>query len=384
VSAPVKSVYLIAPGYRRWITPDATELVFETEGFAPNESKLWQANLTVRDLDSDAQTHSTTPIDLSRKTFTLPVPKFHRRAEIILFIEDRRREPVAEGRWKLTNIPKDELPGLSYFDSRGVFFHEGVGRFPLIADARSVAAQKWKSLAEAGFTGLLVDEASVDDPSASLATSLKLLVFAVLKRGSLEANVRSVRRLQRYSAVAGYFASLESDPNALRAVDPTRPTLDFYRYYQDGDKHGKPSDFQDLILLWHSDQRRDSPSRPSCLRSGRTHFALLKLSDQLLSGICYSAARGAGGVFIETQRVNVAEDKSVKVLDVNPSEFVQPLKDATPVVNAVVRGTPLPSDDSTDDHWFWRRRLPSGERAVIEVKRGEPPTATFKIEKTEN
>ena len=49
------------------------------------------------------------------------------------------------------------------------------------------------------------------------------------------------------------------------------------------------------------------------------------------------------------------------------------------LVNAVVRGIPERSNDSTADHWFWRRRLGPRERAVIEVKRTEPATATFTV-----
>jgi hypothetical protein len=384
---PAKAVYLISPGYRRWITPDFTEIVFETEGFDSKDGKNWQARLIVADLDGGAEATSTFPIDLSRKTFTLPVPKFHRRAEIILFLENPRdREPVCEGRWNLTNIPKEELAGLSYFDSRGVFFHEGVGRFPLIADANAARSSTWKAFLSAGFTALAINAELVDDTSAALAASLNLLLFPRLRSDSVEATVKDVRRLQRYSSIAGYIASGIS-PSALRSVDFSRPTIDNYHAHSEGRESAASPEFQDVIMLWQANLRANASPVPSCRRAGRTHFARAHSRiDELHSAICCSAARGAVGVLIQTQRNQFENDKSTKAVgfvDVNPEEFAASLKAAAPVVNAVVRGVPEPSDDSTEDRWFWRRRLPNGERAVIEVKRGDPPTATFKIERDE-
>ena len=126
---PAKAVYLISPSYRRWLTPDFTDIEFELDGFDPKDQTPWQAHLHVRDLDSEAESRSVTPLEGVPTTFMLPAPKFHRRAEIVLMIEDRRtKEPVCEGRWRLTSISKEDLANLSYFDSRGVFFHEGQGR----------------------------------------------------------------------------------------------------------------------------------------------------------------------------------------------------------------------------------------------------------------
>jgi hypothetical protein len=379
---PAKAVYLISPGYRRWITPDFTEIVFETEGFDPKDGKSWQARLIVTDLDGGAEATSTFPIDLSRKTFTLPVPKFHRRAEIILFLENPRdREPVCEGRWKLTNIPKEELTGLSYFDSRGVFFHEGVGRFPIVAwSPPGLSPSKWSEAAEVGFSGLIVSSRDINDVTDAQARSLNMLLFArVATEGAEMAAIRNeVRRIQRHSSVAGYADSWDSPLiAAFRSADPSRPTIALATPFDlQGDEYpAKVDAFQDIVMV-ASPSNRNSVRMPSCCRTGNAMFgfgssAADEQARNYIQAFKESVTRGAAGFVTPFDAM-----KSV-------SEFIAPMKAIAPVVNAVVRGVPEPSDDSTEDRWFWRRRLPNGERAVIEAKRGDPPTATFKFERGE-
>lgn len=368
---PAKAVYLISPGYRRWITPDFTEIVFETEGFDPKEGKNWQARLIVTDLDGGAEATSTFPIDLSRKTFSLPVPKFHRRAEIILFLENPRdREPVCEGRWKLTNIPKDELAGLSYFDSRGVFFHEGVGRFPIVASMRQVQKSDLKRLADAGFTGVMLRPDMLDEGEAEIAQSLKMLLVPA------GVTPDDVPRLRKFSAVAAYGTALSKEKqNTLRVVDYSRPSIAFSPLNSKGDDlDDSVGEYQDVIAFQPTASNSMMSPHSTPRRSGRQHFANIDVTNaDFDSCLCLEVARGASGVLV---RLPDTSDSVIASTSAKLNKVEQ-------VVFAVVRGVPEPSDDSTDDRWFWRRRLPNGERAVIEVKRGDPPTATFKIERGE-
>jgi len=368
---PAKSVYLISPAYRRWLTPDFTDLEFELEGFDPKDATPWQADVLVRDLDSDAETRSVTSIEGTPKTFTIPAPKFHRRAEIVLYFQDRRtKEPACEGRWKLTNISKEELGSLSYFDSRGVFFHEGQGRFPLVLASAATGPEGWKAIAEAGFTGVAPDAKLIDDEAAKLAASLKLLLFPVLARLPPEAIVKEVGRLQGFSAVAGYCGLVKNDsPNVIRKADSSRPTIALSPFTVSGDDlHESFAEFQDVIMLnddW-TGKYRAGPA--SCRRSGRAHFAYVDVaSANFLSSLYAAAAKGASGVLASSNEPFALNAIAGK------------LKESGPLVNTVVRGVPERSDDASADRWFWRRRLGPNEKAVIEVKRGDPPSATFTV-----
>lgn len=383
---PAKAVYLISPGYRRWLTPDFTDIEFELEGFAANDNAPWQAHLFVRDLDSEAESRSITPIEGASKRLLLPAPKFHRRAEATLMIEHRRtKEPVCEGRWKLTNIPKEDLPNLSYFDSRGVFFHEGVGRFPIVAMTSPLAPpDRWEGLSSAGFTGLVVDVASLDDKSAALATKLNLLLFVIpsIKDASLTSAVaKEIRQVAKFPCVAGYFIAVLDDAHpakslarltAIRAADSTRPGLVMLGAAAREEARADFAGFEDVVLLDVSPPK-GPPRRVTCVRSGRAHFGWANAETWLHFGLLtppmyISASRGASGVLFAGDLSTI--ENHAKASD---------LKDAAPLVRAIVRGIPEPSDDSTNDHWFWRRQIGGNERAVIEIERTAVPSAKFTV-----
>jgi hypothetical protein len=381
---PAKAVYLISPGYRRWLMPDFQEIEFELDGFAANDTTPLQAHLFVRDLDTEAESRSITPIDGTPKRFLLPAPKFHRRAEIICMIEHRgSKEPVCEGRLNLTNIPKEELPNLSYFDSRGVFFHEGVGRFPIIAWIEKEPLKDWKAVAAAGYTGVMIPSNYIDDKTVATAAESKLLLFPRLKLEEakpVETVRTEIKRLMRYPAVAGYHLLFGDDRSfradclkACRAADPSRPLLT--RVDQFSTEMTPPDlvDFEDVMLAYYPPPKGVA-QQPIFARTGKTHFAFttdLETRDdvgRLASLVRTAVARGAAGF------VHLGEESNLF-----PMPFASAVDWSPDLVNAVVRGIPERSNDSTADHWFWRRRLGPRERAVIEVKRTDPPTATFTV-----
>jgi len=381
---PDKAVYLIAPGYRRWLTPDYLEIEFELEGFAAKDQTPWQAHLFTRDLDSEAEQRTITPIDGTPKRFALPAPKFHRRAEVVCMIEHRRtKEPVCEGRWNLTNIPKEDLPSLSYFDSRGVFFHEGVGRFPIIVWIEKEPIKDWKAVAAAGYTGVMIPSHLVDDKTVATAAELKLLLFPRLKGDDakpIETARSEVKRLMRYSSVAGYHLVFGDDHSfradclkACRAADPSRPLLTRVDQFTSETTPADLADFEGVMLAYYPPPKGVA-QQPSFSRTGKVHFAFttdLETRDdisRLTSLVQTAVARGAAAF------VHLGEESNLF-----PMPFAAATGWSPELVNAVVRGIPERSDDSTADHWFWRRRLASRQRAVIEVKRTDPPTATFSV-----
>jgi hypothetical protein len=388
---PAKAVHLISPAYRRWLTPDFAEIEFELEGFDPKGATPWQARLLVTDLDSNDEARSTTPLDGTPRTFALPRPKFHRRAEIVLLVEDRRtKEPVCEGRWNLTNVPKEDLPNLSYFDSRGVFFHEGQGRFPIVAWTHT-EPKEWKAFADAGFTGLCTASDAIDDKAAALARSQKLLLFVDLEgkpgpAGLTTDAINALRRVRQYPAVAGYCAMVSADgPNALRQTDWSRPVIAKSPYpVVDGeDLHHRFREFEDVLVIHDLTLPNDGRIQARCARSGRAYFQFLsnpvRQRQSLETAVYLAVARGAAGVFVSMDAATRSETKERVAVPVPPSEHGAALKNLAPLMHAVVRGVPEKSDDSTKDRWFWRRRLGPHERAVIEVKRTDPPTATFSV-----